>query len=126
MDIPFAENLGNNSGISPEGDLHINFGKLAMSLMRVFVLAPKSSLTLVQNFARWVSRYAWFSYFTNEWSYGITNPNPDAGLVDWNGALSELGRVYVSLGSGRRLTGNETENVTMPAFELNSTAPIFA
>ena len=46
-----------------------------------------------------------FSYFTNEWSYGITNPNPDAGLVNWNGALSELGRVYVSLGSGRRLTG---------------------
>lgn len=25
-----------------------------------------------------------FSYFTNEWAYGITNPNPDAGLVTWN------------------------------------------
>lgn len=45
-----------------------------------------------------------FSYFTNEWSYGITNPNPDAGLVNWNGGLSELGRVYVSLGHGRRLS----------------------
>ena len=52
-----------------------------------------------------IEKYAWFSYFTNEWSYGITNPNPDAGLVDWNGALSELGRVYVSLGKQRRLLG---------------------
>eukprot|EP00435_Cladocopium_sp_Y103_P037993 s1603_g10.t1 len=73
-----------------------------------------------------IEKYAWFSYFTNEWSYGITNPNPDAGLVNWNGALSELGRVYVSLGSARRLTGNETDNVTMPEFESNYTAPIFA
>ena len=94
--------------------------------MRLFVLALKSTMTIVYNFTRWISRYAWFSYFTNEWSYGITNPNPDAGLVNWNGALSELGRVYVSLGSGRRLTGNETENVTMPEFESNYTAPIFA
>jgi hypothetical protein len=94
--------------------------------MRLFVLALKSTMTIVYNFTRWISRYAWFSYFTNEWSYGITNPNPDAGLVNWNGALSELGRVYVSLGSGRRLTGNETENVTMPEFESSYTAPIFA
>ena len=67
-----------------------------------------------------VEKYAWFSYFTNEWSHGITNPNPDAGLVDWNGALSELGRVYVSLGH-RRLEGNATiqdiqPNVTQPIF----------
>jgi len=74
-----------------------------------------------------IEKYAWFSYFTNEWAYGITNPNPDAGLVTWNGALSELGRVYVSLG-GRRLTGNETDpNATIDAIDnSNYTAPIFA
>ena len=42
-------------------------------------------------------------YFTNEWQYGITNPNPDAGLVHQNGELSPLGRVYVDLGAARRL-----------------------
>ncbi|CAE7777846.1 U2surp [Symbiodinium pilosum] len=67
-----------------------------------------------------VEKYAWFSYFTNEWSHGITNPNPDAGLVDWNGALSELGRVYVSLGH-RRLEGNATIQDVQP----NVTQPIF-
>ena len=42
-------------------------------------------------------------YFTNAWRYGITNPNPDAGLVHQNGDLSPLGRVYVNLGTARRL-----------------------
>eukprot|EP00438_Fugacium_kawagutii_P009761 Skav236682 [mRNA] locus=scaffold406:151890:154444:- [translate_table: standard] len=80
-----------------------------------------------------IEKYAWFSiwdtyviarghtqnrgYFTNEWQYGITNPNPDAGLVHPNGDLSELGRVYVNLASSRRLSDG-------PA--LNSTEPIFA
>lgn len=50
-----------------------------------------------------IEKYAWFSYFTNEWRYGITNPNPDAGLVHQNGDLSPLGRVYVNLGTARRL-----------------------
>ncbi|CAE7756603.1 asl1 [Symbiodinium necroappetens] len=68
-----------------------------------------------------VEKYAWFSYFTNEWAHGITNPNPDAGLVDWNGALSELGRVYVSLGHNRRLEGNASFQEVQP----NMTQPIF-
>lgn len=68
-----------------------------------------------------VEKYAWFSYFTNEWAHGITNPNPDAGLVDWNGALSELGRVYVSLGHNRRLEDNTSFQEVQP----NMTQPIF-
>ena len=68
-----------------------------------------------------VEKYAWFSYFTNEWARGITNPNPDAGLVDWNGALSELGRVYVSLGHNRRLEDNTSFQEVQP----NMTQPIF-
>eukprot|EP00490_Sorites_sp_Unknown_P005749 CAMPEP_0114653844 /NCGR_PEP_ID=MMETSP0191-20121206/10064_1 /TAXON_ID=126664 /ORGANISM="Sorites sp." /LENGTH=272 /DNA_ID=CAMNT_0001869093 /DNA_START=1 /DNA_END=816 /DNA_ORIENTATION=+ len=58
-----------------------------------------------------IEKYAWFSFFTNDWSYGITNPNPDAGLVYPSGDLSPLGQVYVSLGSGRRLSDNSTKEV---------------
>ena len=71
-----------------------------------------------------VEKYAWFSYFTNEWAHGITWPNPDAGLVDWNGGLSELGRVYVSLGHYRRLEDNST-NATSQAVLPNVTDLIF-
>ena len=61
-----------------------------------------------------VEKYAWFSYFTNEWAHGITWPNPDAGLVDWNGALSELGSVSVSLSHFRRLEVNSTNATSQP------------
>jgi len=52
-----------------------------------------------------IEKYAWFSFFTYEWSYPITSPNPDNGLVYGDGQLSELGRAYLSFGSGRRLDG---------------------
>ena len=70
-----------------------------------------------------IEKYAWFSYFRNEWTYAITNPNPDAGLVDWNGRLSALGRTYVSFGSHRRLA-NET-NTSDDFVEPNLTEPVF-
>lgn len=54
-----------------------------------------------------IEKYAWFSFFTNEWSFPITNPNPDAGLVYPDGRLSELGQLYLSLGSGGRRLGEE-------------------
>jgi len=61
-----------------------------------------------------IEKYAWFSYFTNEWRYVITTPNPDAGLVHADGSLSQLGQIYVNLG-GRRLTeSNITTEVTTP------------
>eukprot|EP00434_Breviolum_minutum_P028170 symbB.v1.2.024923.t1/scaffold2393.1/size80293/2 len=73
-----------------------------------------------------IDKYAWFSYFTNEWQYAITNPSPDAGLVHQNGDLSPLGRVYVNLGQNRRLnpvngTSEETESA-----KYTETEPIFA
>jgi len=56
-----------------------------------------------------IEKYAWFSFFENQWSYPITSPNPDAGLIYGNGQLSELGRVYQSFSPGRRLELEESE-----------------
>lgn len=55
-----------------------------------------------------IEKYAWFSFFTNQWTFPITSPNPDAGLIYGDGHLSELGRVYLSFGSSRRLDETET------------------
>lgn len=54
-----------------------------------------------------IEKYAWFGYFKDQWSYPITSPNPDAGLAYGDGRLSELGQVYLSFASGRRLEVTE-------------------
>jgi len=45
-----------------------------------------------------VEMYAWFSYFEDEWDYSIfeDGKNGDAGLVNADGSLSQLGQLYAS------------------------------
>jgi len=47
-----------------------------------------------------VEKYAWFSYFNNEWAYPIDGTMPDAGLVRADGRLSDLGELYATFVSG--------------------------
>jgi hypothetical protein len=47
-----------------------------------------------------IATYAWFSYFEDEWGYAIANgKNADAGLVNADGSLSELGELYATFAS---------------------------
>jgi len=51
-----------------------------------------------------VQKYAWFSYFEDEWAFPIVHGrNGDAGLVHGDGTLSELGELYASFASSAPL-----------------------
>ncbi|CAK9026682.1 unnamed protein product [Durusdinium trenchii] len=59
-----------------------------------------------------VAKYAWFSYFKDEWAHPIVpSLNGDAGLVHPNGTLTPLGNLYNSFAAGSNLT---EINITEP------------
>lgn len=63
-----------------------------------------------------IEMYAWFSYFEDEWGHALENgKNGDAGLVNRDGTLSELGRLYASFETTapvRSTTGIRTTSTT--------------
>eukprot|EP00435_Cladocopium_sp_Y103_P016016 s564_g3.t11 len=66
-----------------------------------------------------VQRYAWFSYFKDEWAHPIVDgENGDAGLVHPNGTLTPLGQLYNTFAAGTNLT---EINITEPQNETSST-----
>lgn len=46
-----------------------------------------------------VEMYAWFSFFQNEWPSNVATTG-DAGLVNSDGSLSELGKLYATFRAG--------------------------
>lgn len=59
-----------------------------------------------------VAKYAWFSYFKDEWKHPIVDgENGDAGLIYPNGTLTPLGKLYTSFAAGSNLT---EINITVP------------
>lgn len=60
-----------------------------------------------------VAKYAWFSYFKNEWEHPIVDgENGDAGLIFPNGTLTPLGKLYKNFAAGTNLT---EINITEPS-----------
>lgn len=73
-----------------------------------------------------VEMYAWFSYFEDEWGWALENgKNGDAGLVNRDGTLSELGRLYVSFETTAPMpairTTSTTTTITPGLITLRST-----
>ena len=67
-----------------------------------------------------VARYAWFSYFKNEWEHPIVDgENGDAGLIFPNGTLTPLGKLYQNFASEVNLT---EINITEPTSTTSVTA----